>query len=167
MDTSQDQPPSVPPVQSLGYSDALPVSVNRSKPRGQRSEKVQGSGQVHVSPDRMSVDFKATRNGLAILLALAATTVTFVIVLLVSAAGLPAFGPGFLIWYFVFVLILKKARHFDIDPREAHAALLRHGKIASVELPDGRWVGLKPRRKDRDTLASKFREVFGDRLATA
>ncbi len=68
------------------------------------------------------------------------------------------------LWVPVFCAIFYKFKHYMIDPKQTRACYVDSGRTLSLELPNGRWLGVAPSGKVREAFFKAMKEIYGDRM---
>ncbi len=75
------------------------------------------------------------------------------------------FGPAsVIVWAWVVLRFYKRRTHIRLEPRSARACHIREDRVVCVELPSGRWLGLRAHPFDEqatELLAAWLRGVYG------
>ena len=153
-------PAATPPAVAIG------VRVGRIAPKGCRSAKLRGKGQLVFDAGGLRIEAKIIPNWTPGLCAIGATILTLVAVTLMQQMTGFGLGPGLIIWYLIFQYVLRQAR--TITPAGAGKAVyMPKRRIVSLELPDSTWVALRPHQRDVGRMMELLESHYGQRLVTA
>lgn len=161
-------PPPLPPsLPAWQQAYTFRIQCGGAKPPGTRKAGLFGKGSVRLAPDLAVVMGKLKQSGKAALIALGVTVLTIFFITVVQTTGTPCCGPGWLIWFIIFDLILTRAGSYTADPRLGSAACDERSRRASLGLPDGRWVSFRLLDKSPQAwaeLVTVLEACYGPRL---
>lgn len=134
---AQQPPPYMP--------DMAPVDIlcGQLRPPGARSAKIRGFGQISSCGNLLQIQVRAKQYYLATLFAL-------LLLIIITLATLPScslfyFPPLFLLCQF----IARKNMTLQIEPTTHALYYMQHKQVACLQLPDGRWIAIRARDKNR------------------
>lgn len=161
-------PPPLPPsLQAWQQAYTFRIQCGGAKPPGTRKAGLFGKGSVRLAADSAMVMGKLKQTGKAALAALGVTLLTLFFVTVIAASGTPCCGPGWLIWFVIFDLIMTRAGGYTTDPRLGSAACDERSRRAALGLPDGRWVSFRLLDKSPEAWAeflAVLEACYGPRL---
>jgi len=142
-----------------------PVGIVPAAPTGQQAERVEETtlkgGRLETTPEgllRISARFYRTSWIVGLSALLTALTMVCLVLWLPERWGLAI--PGGFAWFVLFTLLCQKDRTFTVDPRRTRMRYLAWDQVICIELPSGKWLGIKPQTNGADELWRALRPLY-------
>ena len=142
-----------------------PIKCGLPKPPGQKSAGIRGKGILEIKEGILNLHVTQERKGLVVFLTAVVTSVIRgFAVALGPNFSIPIILPGFLIWYIIFSIALKKRLMFTID-HKAEAYYMQKKQITCLQLPDETWVAIKAKKANTASdLYEDLQFAYGARM---